>query len=50
LRQGLESLNRENAGRRTAYRTRGASLGACRVGSLDDVTDGLAVAEGERFR
>ncbi len=50
LRQGLESLNRERAGRRTAYRTRGASLGRCRVGSLDDVADAVAVAEGERFR
>ena len=32
------------------YRTPTADLGRCRLGSLDDVAEALAVAEGERFR
>ena len=33
-----------------AYRTPAVDLGRCRVGSLDDVAEVLAVAEGEDFR
>ncbi len=32
------------------YRTPTVELGRCLVGSLDDVAEVLAVAEGERFR
>lgn len=32
------------------YRTRSMALGRCLLGSLDDVTQVLAVAEGEHFR
>ena len=32
------------------YRTPTVDLGRCLVGSLDDVSEVLAVAEGERFR
>ena len=32
------------------YRTPAVDLGRCRVGSLDDVAEVLAVAEGEDFR
>ena len=33
-----------------AYRTPAVDLGRCRVGSVDDVAEVLAVAEGEDFR
>ena len=35
---------------RKRFRTETVSLGRCLVGSLDDVTAALALAEGERFR
>jgi hypothetical protein len=50
LRKGIEQLDPRGRKQREAYRTAGADLGACRVGSLDDVAEALAVAEGERFR
>jgi hypothetical protein len=50
LRKGIADLEPKGAKDRPPYRTRGADLGACRVGSLDDVAGALAVAEGERFR
>jgi len=50
LRRGLEGLARERRPRGAPYRTRGADLGRCRLGSLDNVADVLAVAEGEPFR
>jgi len=34
----------------TPYRTRPVDLGRCLVGSLDDVAEVLAVAEGEGFK
>lgn len=49
LRRGLEQMQGGQRGRRP-YRTGGVSLGRCLVGSLDDVAEALAVAEGEAFR
>jgi hypothetical protein len=49
LRRGLRQMA-EPQGRRTPYRTPTVSLGRCLVGSLDDVAEALAVAEGEAFR
>lgn len=49
LRQGLSSL-RQPAKKRKLYRTQPVSLGNCLLGSLDDIAEALAVAEGERFR
>jgi hypothetical protein len=49
LREALPRLGKPAPGRRP-YRIRPVSLGRCLVGSLDDVADVLAVAEGERFR
>ena len=49
LRRGLRAMAdppREPA----RYRTPAVDLGRCRLGSLDDVTEALAVAEGEEFR
>jgi hypothetical protein len=49
LRRGLREME---AGEptREAYSTAPVSLGGCLVGALDDVAEGLAVAEGEDFR
>jgi len=49
LRQGLRQMI-EPPKRRPSYRTRPVSLGRCLVGSLDDVSEVLAIAEGEAFR
>ena len=49
LRLGLRGLVAPPR-RRAAYRTEGVSLGRCLVGELDDVSEALAVAEGEAFR
>ena len=49
LRQGLRQMAAPSD-RPVPYRTPTADLGRCLVGSLDDVAEALAVAEGERFR
>lgn len=49
LRCGLRAMAAP-AGRPAAYRTPAVDLGRCRMGSLDDVAEALAVAEGEDFR
>jgi hypothetical protein len=49
LRRGLEQML-ETPRRRKAYRTREADLGRCLLASLDDVTEALALGEGEAFR
>ena len=49
LRLGLRGLASPPR-RRAVYRTEGVSLGRCLVGDLDDVSEALAVAEGEAFR
>jgi hypothetical protein len=49
LRRGLERLDSPPA-KRKRYRTRPVALGRCLLGSLDDVAEALAVAEGERYR
>ena len=49
LRRGLRAMAAPSA-RQVAYRTPTVDLGRCRAGSLDDIAEALAVAEGERFR
>lgn len=49
LRQGLRQMVTPSDPP-VQYRTPTADLGRCLVGSLDDVVEVLAVAEGERFR
>lgn len=49
LRLGLRDLVAPPVRRKPA-RTRSVSLGHCLVGSIDDVADALAIAEGESFR
>jgi len=48
LRQGLRQMDRKQ--RPSRFRTRTVDLGRCRIGSLDDVAEALALAEGEAFR
>jgi predicted flavoprotein YhiN len=49
LRQGLERLASPPR-RREPFRTSAVSLGGCRIGSIDNVAEVLAVAEGDSFR
>ncbi|MDE0108741.1 MAG: hypothetical protein OXJ37_10485 [Bryobacterales bacterium] len=49
LRQGLRMMA-EPPGQSQVYRTPGVDLGRCRFGSLDDVSEVLAIADGEQFR
>jgi predicted flavoprotein YhiN len=49
LRQGLKEMATPPK-RSKPYKTRAVSLGRCLVGNLDDISEVLAVAEGENFR
>ena len=49
LRAGLRELVAPPAATRP-FVTRSVSLGRCLLGSIDDVAEALAVAEGESFR
>ena len=49
LRSGLRGMAAPSE-RPSIYRTPAVDLGRCRIGSLDDVAEVLAVAEGEEFR
>lgn len=48
LRAGLTQLAKPGR-RRHKIKTRQADLGRCLIGSLDDVSEALAVGEGEAF-
>ena len=49
LRVGLRHLESPPQ-RRRSHVTKSDSLGGCLLGSLDDVSESLAIAEGEGFR
>ncbi len=49
LRQGLRNMAAAQPARR-AVRTRQVSLGRCLLPTIDDVSETLAIAEGESFR
>ena len=49
LRVGLRELTTPDR-RRRSFRTQPADLGRCLIGNLDDVTQALAIGEGEPFR
>jgi hypothetical protein len=49
LRRGLRQMAEPERGP-THYHTATVSLGRCLVGSLDDVAEALAAAEGEAFQ
>jgi hypothetical protein len=48
LRLGLRQMQARPK-RRGAFRTRAVSLGSCKIGSLDNIAEALAIAEGEGF-
>jgi hypothetical protein len=50
LRQGLGQMASPPQSPRRPFRTRTLSLGRCLVGNVDNVSEVLAVAEGETFR
>ena len=49
LRRGIRQMESKPA-RRKAFRTRAVSLGRCKIGSLDNVAEALAIGEGESFK
>ena len=49
LREGLKHLDAPRR-KQTRFHTRAVNLGRCLVGNVDDVSEALAVAEGESFR
>lgn len=49
LRLGIRALDKP-ADKGVQYRTRPVQLGGCLIGSLDDVTEALALSEGDDFR
>jgi hypothetical protein len=49
LRRGLQEMIRPSR-RGKPYHTQSVSLGRCLVGSLDDISEALAIAEGEDFK
>ena len=50
LRRGLAQMASPPAAPRRPFRTRAVSLGRCLVGNVDNVSEVLAVAEGESFK
>jgi predicted CopG family antitoxin len=46
LRRGLDQLNAPPK-KRKPFRTRSVSIGRCLIGNLDDISEVLAVVEGE---
>lgn len=46
LRRGLEQANGPGKPRKP-FRTRSVSIGRCLIGSLDDISEVIAIAEGE---
>ena len=48
MRRGLKDMLTPSRRNKT-YHTRTVSLGRCLVGSLDDISEALALAEGENF-
>lgn len=50
LRLGLRALEEPIVPDAAPYRTPSESLGGCTIGSLDDVAEALAAAEGDAFR
>jgi DNA-binding transcriptional regulator YbjK len=50
MRRGLTQLAQAKPEPRPAYRTPSVALGRCLVEGIDDVSEVLAVAEGESYR
>ena len=50
LRESLDRLDFKTDEVKTAYTTQSRNLGKCRFGNIDDISEALAVAEGEGFK
>ncbi len=50
LRRGLTDMIQPAGPGEKPYRTPGVDLGRCLIGNIDDVSEAIAVAEGDRFR
>ena len=50
LRRGLGQMTTAPAPPRRPFRTRAVSLGRCLVGNVENISEVLAVAEGETFK
>ncbi len=50
LRWGLKEMMRARPKRREPLRTQAVALGRLRIGSIDNVAEALAIAEGESFK
>lgn len=49
LRRGLREMT-SRPKRRSPHRTRAVSLGRCRIASIDNISEALALAEDESFK
>ena len=49
LRQGLTVMTTPQIAPAASYKVRTYDLGRCKIGNLDDISDALAIAEGESF-
>ena len=49
LRRGLQLMNAPEDPKER-YTTTGVDLGRCQIGTIDDISDALAVAEGEAYK
>jgi hypothetical protein len=50
LRRGLQEMMSARPKQREPFRTQAVALGRLRIGSLDNVAEALAIAEGESFK
>ncbi len=50
LREGLSRLEQPPERRRPLFRTKALRLGKLKIGSVDDVSEVLAIVEGESYR
>ena len=50
LRESLDRLDFKPNSKKKTYSTKSRNLGVCRFGNIDDISEVLAVAEGEDFK
>jgi formate dehydrogenase maturation protein FdhE len=50
LRRGLKEMMSARRKRHEPFRTQAVALGRLRIGSIDNVAEALAIAEGESFK
>jgi hypothetical protein len=50
LRRGLKEMMGTRPKRREPFRTQAVALGRLRIGSIDNISEALAIAEGESFK